>query len=103
MQVQLRHKRSERIKRRGRPTGARTAENAVELQPAVAPRPGAEPQVAAPGQFEVEAWSVGRSARPSGEPLSGDCALYTCQCGLAFEAPVSTSVGCPNCGDTQAW
>jgi hypothetical protein len=32
-----------------------------------------------------------------------DLALYTCQCGLVFEASVSTSVGCPHCGDTQAW
>ncbi len=32
-----------------------------------------------------------------------DRALYTCQCGFVFEASVSTSVGCPHCGDTQAW
>jgi hypothetical protein len=29
--------------------------------------------------------------------------MYTCHCGFVFEAPVSTSVGCPHCGGTQAW
>lgn len=32
-----------------------------------------------------------------------DRALYRCQCGYVFEATVSTSVGCPHCGDAQAW
>ncbi|HEU4702187.1 MAG TPA: hypothetical protein VFS37_06850 [Conexibacter sp.] len=32
-----------------------------------------------------------------------DRAAYRCSCGYAFEAPVSTTVGCPHCGDTQAW
>jgi hypothetical protein len=32
-----------------------------------------------------------------------DCALYSCGCGFQFQAAVSTSVGCPHCGDTQAW
>jgi hypothetical protein len=32
-----------------------------------------------------------------------DQALYNCQCGYVFEAPVSTSVDCPHCGGTQAW
>jgi hypothetical protein len=32
-----------------------------------------------------------------------DRAAYTCSCGYAFEAPVSTTVGCPHCGGTQAW
>jgi hypothetical protein len=34
---------------------------------------------------------------------SQDRALYSCDCGLVFRAPVSTSVGCPECGSTQAW
>jgi hypothetical protein len=34
---------------------------------------------------------------------SQDRALYTCGCGYVFEAPVSTSVGCPHCGGQQAW
>jgi hypothetical protein len=32
-----------------------------------------------------------------------DSALYTCGCGFAFQAPVSTSVACPHCGSGQAW
>jgi hypothetical protein len=34
---------------------------------------------------------------------SQDRALYTCECGYAFEALVTTSVGCPHCERTQAW
>jgi hypothetical protein len=40
--------------------------------------------------------------RRQGGP-SQDRALYTCSCGLAFDALVSTSVDCPHCGNTQAW
>ncbi len=32
-----------------------------------------------------------------------DEAVYTCECGFVFHAPVSTSVGCPHCGGAQAW
>jgi hypothetical protein len=32
-----------------------------------------------------------------------DTATYYCHCGYVFEAAVSTSVGCPHCGDGQAW
>jgi rubrerythrin len=34
---------------------------------------------------------------------SQDSAVYTCQCGMVFEAPVNTSVDCPHCGGQQAW
>jgi hypothetical protein len=40
-------------------------------------------------------------AKRSGGPE--DNALYSCSCGYAFKAPVSTSVGCPHCGTSQAW
>ncbi|TML95186.1 MAG: hypothetical protein E6G05_15705 [Actinobacteria bacterium] len=47
---------------------------------------------------------------PTGQPRSRrhggpsqDTALYTCHCGYVFDALVSTSVGCPHCGRTQAW
>jgi hypothetical protein len=40
-------------------------------------------------------------ARRSGGPV--DRALYSCACGNAFTASVSTTVGCPSCGVTQAW
>lgn len=42
-----------------------------------------------------------RRARESGGPE--DSAFYTCSCGYAFDAAVSTSVACPHCGTTQAW
>ena len=32
-----------------------------------------------------------------------DNAHYTCGCGHAFSAGVSTSVECPRCGADQAW
>jgi hypothetical protein len=56
-----------------------------------------------------------RAARPTPAPVSPavdrakrsscpeDTALYSCHCGYAFWAEVSTSVGCPHCGTGQAW
>jgi hypothetical protein len=40
-------------------------------------------------------------AKRSGGPE--DRALYNCSCGYVFKADVSTSVGCPQCGTSQAW
>ena len=45
--------------------------------------------------------SSNEQARRAGGPQ--DRALYTCGCGYAFTAAVSTSVGCPHCGTSQAW
>ena len=42
-----------------------------------------------------------RAARRGGGPE--DRALYSCMCGYAFKADVTTSVGCPHCGTEQAW
>jgi hypothetical protein len=42
-----------------------------------------------------------RAARRAGGPE--DNALYSCMCGYAFTAAVTTSVGCPHCGTEQAW
>jgi len=53
------------------------------------------PRPAAPEPLET------RAARRGGGPE--DSALYTCMCGYAFNAPVTTSVGCPHCGTEQAW
>ena len=36
-------------------------------------------------------------------PAPEDVALYRCECGYAFKAEVTTSVGCPHCGTDQAW
>jgi rubrerythrin len=48
-----------------------------------------------------KAQSVGRVSRRLDLPQ--DQATYACRCGYVFEAAVSTSVGCPHCGDSQAW
>ena len=42
-----------------------------------------------------------RDARRGSGPE--DNALYSCMCGYAFTAAVSTSVDCPHCGTEQAW
>ena len=42
-----------------------------------------------------------RRSREGGGP--NDRAFYSCGCGYAFEAHVSTSVRCPHCNAGQAW
>ena len=49
----------------------------------------------------VEASAPTRDARRGGGPE--DEALYSCMCGYAFKAAVTTTVGCPHCGTEQAW
>lgn len=39
--------------------------------------------------------------RRAGGPV--DQASYSCECGMQFVAPVSTSVMCPHCRAPQAW
>jgi hypothetical protein len=41
--------------------------------------------------------------RERATPGPEDRALYTCRCGSTFQAPVTASVGCPHCGEPQAW
>ena len=55
-----------------------------------------DPAPAGPGPI-----SAARLRRQAVAPQ--DQAMYTCHCGFVFEAAVSTSVGCPHCGDAQAW
>jgi hypothetical protein len=50
---------------------------------------------------QLSAAAIARRRREAGR--SQDLASYACQCGFVFEALVSTSVDCPNCGDPQAW
>jgi hypothetical protein len=66
-------------------------------------RQATEPRSGAPAStFRPQAAQpVHRSLRQGG--ASEDRALYSCGCGCAFDAPVSTSVDCPHCGDRQAW
>jgi hypothetical protein len=61
-----------------------------------APRRAHLTSVPAPPELKAE-----RRARESGGPE--DRAFYTCSCGYAFDADVSTSVACPHCGTEQAW
>ncbi len=42
-----------------------------------------------------------RRLRDAGGP--DDRAVFTCGCGYLFEARVTASVGCPRCGEHQAW
>lgn len=42
-----------------------------------------------------------RRMRGAGGPQ--DMALYRCDCGYVFDAPVTTTVTCPHCSDDLAW
>ena len=58
------------------------------------------PAAAPARQRSAESSAQARAQRAGG---SQDRALYSCQCGYAFTAAVTTSVGCPQCGSHQAW
>lgn len=60
-------------------------------RPARQPAPVAETAGASPTQL------ARRAAAPQ------DNALYSCGCGYAFTAAVSTTVDCPHCKTSQAW
>jgi hypothetical protein len=64
------------------------------------PRQGRGGHSSPTGAFQSQA--LASRERRHGGP-SQDRALYTCECGYAFEALVTTSVGCPHCARTQAW
>ena len=36
-------------------------------------------------------------------PGPEDRALFSCRCGMVFQAQVVASVRCPHCGEPQAW
>jgi hypothetical protein len=64
-------------------------------------RPTRSSRSATPQAEPIEASSRTRDARRGGGPE--DHALYSCMCGYAFQAAVTTSVDCPHCGTEQAW
>ncbi len=68
----------------------RAAKRSAPLVPDAPPAREVEPRVA-----------MQRRIREAGGPE--DHALYTCACGYAFEADVSTGVACPHCGVEQSW
>jgi hypothetical protein len=83
---------------RGRRDGGRMEASAQT------PASGREEQ-AQPGGTRPPTYA-GQPRVPGRERRSGpseDRSIYTCQCGYVFQALVSTSVGCPHCGSTQAW
>jgi hypothetical protein len=83
----------ERARRRQGTSWARLSRVAAgtEVEVPEVAKPGPEPRSDDAAEPHVEA-----------DP-SLDVALYNCSCGLVFEAPVSTSVGCPHCGVHLAW
>ena len=84
MTVRTRPQRSSTRPRIGRRAGRRaSAVEAASVPP--------QPQSSSPQARE----------RAAGGPQ--DHAAYRCSCGYVFEAPVSTTVGCPHCGGAQAW
>jgi hypothetical protein len=76
---------------------------AVVERPAPAPAPALAPapEPTAPAVSAAADHPDERRHRACVSPQ--DSALYTCGCGVAFQAAVSTSVACPGCGADQAW
>ena len=71
------------------------------------PRPKARPRIARriarDAALVVPRTEVAQQARERDAGGPEDRAAYRCTCGCLFEAPVSTTVGCPHCGGEQAW
>jgi hypothetical protein len=100
----------ERARRRRGTSWARLARTeaasdvAVDAEVAEAARGGAAALNGGPAPQDLGDGSGSGSGTSHGEAdPSLDVALYSCSCGLVFEAPVSTSVGCPHCGVHLAW
>ncbi len=89
MNVLVRPKRSETGLRRRRQSAPAPADERANLPSEATPATLALTETRNPRRRELG-------------PLH-DQAEYTCQCGFVFQATVSTSVGCPHCGDIQAW
>ncbi len=81
-----------RVRPQRNPITRRPDRRAHPLRRVTAPTPAAPTVVDHPEE---------RRARESGGPI--DNALYSCSCGMVFQAAVSTSVECPHCGSGQAW
>ena len=70
----------------------------VDLSPAAPAAPATSGDRAEPPVAALDTRARNRAAeRPQDE------AVYNCSCGFVFSAAVSASVGCPHCGDAQAW
>jgi hypothetical protein len=77
----------------------------IQAQVALEGNPSGSPHFGPPTVRPSKPAGCGRArpARPRTGPGDWDRALYGCGCGKSFEAPVSTSVHCPDCGEPQAW
>lgn len=110
MEVAVLPKRRSSIKPRRRQVRAphspeRPATHAPE-RPATPERPAAPERPATPDRHAAETPDRPASAKARRRDRGGtpqDRAVYSCECGMVFEGHVSTSVGCPHCGRTQAW
>ena len=72
----------------------------MQLTAHLPPDSGATATTAGPGPAAPSSRPSPRAKRSGGPE---DHALYSCHCGYAFTAEVTTSVGCPHCGTSQAW
>jgi hypothetical protein len=81
------------------PEGAQPERSASERGARAADAPAAERPLAG----SIGASQARAAQRRRREPSPEDHAVYSCECGFVFEADVSTSVGCPHCGGSQAW
>jgi hypothetical protein len=73
----------------------------IRTRPETRRGPTRRRSVAARPAADVGVLAAEQRLRSSGGP--DDRARYHCACGLAFLAPVSTTVGCPHCGTRQSW
>jgi hypothetical protein len=78
-----------------------TRPHRLRNRPQIRRRPERSTPLAEGGASQAQPQAPQARERAAGGPQ--DRAAYRCSCGYVFEAPVSTSVGCPHCGDTQAW
>jgi hypothetical protein len=87
-----------------RPRDRRTAPRkraATERATALVQPPASAQPVSPPNSERLRRDPAAQRVRAEGGPL--DRASYSCQCGYLFEAPVTTTVECPNCAAHQAW
>jgi hypothetical protein len=91
--------------RNKRPTRESVGAEGQQPDRPAAERPRADRMTASPVDERPRDVSAARipRARRRLEPAIEDRAVYSCECGFIFQAPVSTSVGCPHCGGSQAW
>jgi hypothetical protein len=100
MHVLVRHKTNDKgIRRRRSTPGGISASRGEESRPSDTSRSSDTAEFQLPTATNHD----GSPARRQQQSPVQDSAFYSCRCGYAFQALVSTSVDCPHCGDGQAW